>query len=303
MELLTPEPWADYDLIDTGGFEKLERFGAYIIRRPEPQAIWQKSLSEEAWLEKADARFDRLSEKQRIADGNEQGNWQKKANMPDQWQVSYHYKEMSLKFRLGLTGFKHVGIFPEQAVNWNFIYDTIKQTNEEQPSVLNLFAYTGGASLAACSAGAKVVHVDSVRQVIHWAKQNMELSGLNSIQWVVEDALKFVRRETRRNHRYTGIILDPPAYGRGPDGEKWIIEKDLDELLQLCSRLLLPNGFIIINVYSLGWSALILENLFRLHFSDFRHYIRYGELFLPDSFGNKLPLGSFLYLIKTNTTP
>lgn len=256
---LTPS-FGDYELIDTGDFEKLERFGQYVTRRPEPQAIWRRSLPEGEWRRMADAAF------LRDVRSDERGEWRLRPGMPPRWTVAYEYKDMALRMRLGLTSFKHVGIFPEQAANWNFIYDNCRALASGgtfpadisgaaaagsllpahdvavpsgagsgrdgysatgpgrcvTPRVLNLFAYTGGASLAACAAGADTTHVDSVKQVVTWARENMELSGLDGIRWIVEDALKFVQREVRRGNRYHGIILDPPAYGRGANGEKWI---------------------------------------------------------------------------------
>ena len=217
IKQLTPH-FPDYELIDTGEGEKLERFANFVVRRPEPQAIWRKSLGEAAWL-KADASFlrDQRSE--------ERGEWRMKPEMPSRWQMRFNYKGMHLTMRLALTSFKHVGIFPEQAANWEFIYDTIEElrgADIERPKVLNLFAYTGGATLAAKSAGADVTHVDSVKQVVTWSKENMEQSGLDGVRWIVEDAMKFVEREVRRGNRYNGIILDPPAYGRGANGEKWV---------------------------------------------------------------------------------
>ena len=231
QEQLTPD-FGDYELLDTGDFEKLERFGRYVTRRPEPQAIWRRSLAEEEWRRMADASF------RRDARSDERGEWRLAPGMPDRWVVEYAYKRMRLRMRLGLTSFKHVGIFPEQAANWNFIYDNCRAlagdgpTDGERvaavgsgvarggaPKVLNLFAYTGGATLAARAAGAEVTHVDSVRQVVTWSRENMELSGLEGVRWIVEDALKFVRREVRRGSLYRGIILDPPAYGRGAGGE------------------------------------------------------------------------------------
>ncbi|OWY21503.1 oxidoreductase [Sphingobacteriales bacterium UPWRP_1] len=295
MKLLTPAEWHDYELIDTGGFEKLERFGQFILRRPEPQALWQKSLPEPQWETLCHAHFTRQSTAATAnrPDGNEAGHWQLKPNMLQQWWVTYQYKQMHLKMRMGLTAFKHVGIFPEQTDNWNYIYDAVLQLPYEQPRVLNLFAYTGGASLAAKAAGADVVHVDAVKQVISWARENMEASGLAGIRWVVEDALKFTEKETRRNNQYHGIILDPPAYGRGPDGEKWLLEKQIDYLLHLCSRLLLPDGFLVMNLYSLGLSGLILENFCKLHFPHARQ-AEFVELYFPDHAQIKLPLGIFL---------
>ena len=213
--------------------------------------------------------------------------------MPDKWIFQYRTKELHLRTKLALSSFKHVGVFPEQATNWDFIARTLKQMPEEKPSVLNLFAYTGIASLAAKASGADVTHVDSVKQVISWSRENMDLSGLSNIRWVVEDALKFVQREVRRGKKYNGLILDPPAYGRGPDGEKWLLEESLNELLRLCAQLLKDkNFFFIINLYSLGFSALIVENLIKTHFgTEIKH--EFGELFIPDSLGKKLPVGVF----------
>lgn len=292
MELLKPQYWIDYELIDSGEYEKLERFGKYIVRRPEPQAVWRKSLSEQEWENRADATFKREKGKT-SQDGNDKGTWIQKKGMPDQWFINYQYKEMTLKFRLGLTSFKHVGIFPEQAENWNFIYDTIKEIDIEEPKVLNLFAYTGGASIAAKSAGADVTHVDSVRQVITWSRENMEASGLENIRWIVEDALKFCRREVKREKKYNGIILDPPAYGRGPDGERWILEENIAELMSLCSNLLEDkNSFVVLNLYSMGFSAVIAENLIKDYFLDVK-VCQFGELIVPELSEKNLPLSIY----------
>lgn len=167
MQLLEPNYWKEYELIDSGDYEKLERFGKYVLRRPEPQAVWRKSLPEREWHSLTDAYFKKEKTKS-STDGNDRGEWILKKGMPEQWFINYEYKEMRLSFRLGLTSFKHVGIFPEQASNWNFIYDTLCSLMVEEPKVLNLFAYTGGASIAAKSAGVDVTHVDSVKQVITW---------------------------------------------------------------------------------------------------------------------------------------
>lgn len=212
MQIIIPEFGKDYELIDSGAYTKLERFGEYILSRPEPQAVWLPALDSDQWEEMAHATFIRNKSEAHTAD---KGEWKCKKNMPDQWFVSYKKEELQLKMRLGLTSFKHVGIFPEQCDNWDYIYRAVTSHVLPKPKVLNLFAYTGGASLAAAAAGADVVHVDSVKQVINWTKQNMEASGLDSIRWVLEDALKFAAREAKRGNIYQGIILDPPAYGRG----------------------------------------------------------------------------------------
>ncbi|MFI3267903.1 MAG: class I SAM-dependent methyltransferase [Rikenellaceae bacterium] len=286
-QLITPSDWQDYELIDSGNFEKLERFGEFIIARPEPQALWQKSLSDKKWNEMSDAYF------RRDAKSEERGEWMLKPKMKEQWHVNYKYKGMSIKMRLGLTSFKHVGIFPEQAANWNFIYDSVKDQLAQgmDAKVLNLFAYTGGATLAAKSAGAEVTHVDSVKQVVSWTRENMELSSLSNIRWIVEDARKFVNKEVKRENKYTGIILDPPAYGRGADNEKWILEKDIYDLLVSCEKLLSKGGFLVFNLYSMGLSALLAKGLLEQIFGA--ENIEFGELFFVDSYKKTLPLGVF----------
>ena len=215
--------------------------------------------------------------------------------MPDRWIVAYDYKQMHLKMRLALTSFKHVGIFPEQAANWNFIYDRIEEQRAQgvAPKVLNLFAYTGGASLAARAAGADVTHVDSVKQVVTWSRENMEQSGLEGVRWIVEDALKFVRREVRRGNIYDGIILDPPAYGRGANGEKWILEENIGEMLECCATLLdKEHGFLVLNLYSMGLSALLARTALRQAFGNTGKEEQ-GELYFSDRSGKELPLGTF----------
>lgn len=274
-----------YTLIDTGDGEKLERFGEYTLRRPEPQAIWRKTLTEEQWAKSADASF------MRDGRSEERGEWRLKPNMPSRWVVSYDYKDMHLQMRLGLTSFKHVGIFPEQAANWNFIYDCCKELNK--PKVLNLFAYTGGATLAAKAAGADVTHVDSVKQVVTWSRENMETSSLNDIRWIVEDALKFVQREVRRGNRYSGIILDPPAYGRGANGEKWVLEENITQMLECCAELLeKKSAFLVLNLYSMGLSSTLARTAVRQCFGVPKKE-EYGELFFEDNAGKELPLGTY----------
>jgi len=293
MTELFSTPWRDYELIDSGGFEKLERYGKFILRRPEPQAVWPKRMLLSEWESLPDAWFKKAKGGNSF-DSNERGEWIRKPNMPDQWHVDYSCRQNGLKFRLGMTAFKHIGMFPEQASNWDFIYDSVKALDVEEPNVLNLFAYTGGATLAAAAAGAVVTHVDSVKPVVTWARENAEASGLLGIRWIVEDALKYVQREVRRGKHYNGIILDPPAYGRGPDGEKWILEDQITTLLEACAKLLDPvNGFVVLNLYSMGFSPIIAANLLSYYFHKAKGTIEYGELTVIDKSGMKLPLSVF----------
>ncbi len=286
ITLLTPENWSDYELIDCGDFEKLERFGKYITARPEPQSIWHKSLKPEEWQEMAGAYFEKTK------GSEDKGQWHCKPQMPDSWWVNYRSKRLNLDMRLGLTSFKHVGLFPEQAANWEFIADCVHRIGGV-PKVLNLFAYTGGATLAAKAAGAEVTHVDSVKQVVTWARENMERSQLADVRWMVDDVSTFVKREVRRGKLYNGIILDPPAYGRGPKGEKWILETDLTPLMENCAKLLDPeNGFVVLNLYSMGLSPLLGRTLIRQLFPKFKKE-ELGELCFKDRFGKVLPLGEF----------
>ena len=288
IQAFTPQGFADYELIDSGGFLKLERFGQFITIRPEPQAVWDSSLTMPEWEKMAHVRFEPKS--------SSSGNWLKlKKNMPDQWQIKYAIQSIESKeiaFRLGLTSFKHVGIFPEQAVNWEYIADSVSRMPIQPVRFLNLFAYTGGASLAARAAGAETLHLDSIKQVVNWANENQQLSGLKDIRWVVEDALKFARREVKRGNKYNGIILDPPAFGHGPNGEKWKLEDQINEMVKLVLELLDDQyHFLILNAYSLGFSSLILENL--LQSGDKKRKVEIGELYLEDRFSKRLPLGAF----------
>lgn len=314
--------WKDYELLDSGRGEKLERFGQVVMCRPEPKALWDKSMTDAEWRRLAHFAF-RLSGKNAGSGAIEdRGTWERLKKADDQWYIRYS-SGPNFRLRLGLTAFKHVGVFPEQAPNWEFIYQQVKRL-EGTPKVLNLFAYTGGASLAAKAAGADVTHLDSVRQVVTWARGNMEASGLDGIRWIVEDAMKFVQRETRRGNLYDGIILDPPAYGHGPDGEKWKLDESLFGLLQNVSKILKPkDSFMVLNLYSNGYSAALGETLVREAFaldsagnrqvrlaatthqpaqrmpaagaeSDYR--LTSGELALNDKFGKVLPLSIYVRL-------
>lgn len=291
MELLSPLHWKDYELVDSGDFEKLERFGTHVLIRPEPQAIWKKKLPAEEWHRRATARFVRDSSKSRIRTGDNDG-WKFNKKVAENWWINYKYQDLSIKLKLGFTSFGHVGVFPEQANNWDYIAETI-QGWKKPSTVLNLFAYTGGASLIAKAAGADVTHVDSVKNMITWGKENEQGSGLNHIRWVIEDALKYVKREVKRGKTYNGIILDPPAYGRGPDGEKWVLEEGLAEIVEQCSLLLdKEQHFLVLNLYSMGLSAVVSANLAESFFKPTD--LQFGEFFLNSSTQQKLPLGTFM---------
>lgn len=286
ISLLTPTHWKDYELLDCGDFEKLERFGNLILSRPEPQAVWKKTLSDDDWKKQTHIKF-----KGRSATS---GEWIKSsAHLPDRWNVEYKNDEVTINLRLGLTSFKHVGVFPEQAVNWDYISSSIKKFKTSSPKVLNLFAYTGAASLIAKAAGADTTHVDSIKQVVNWANENQELSNLKDVRWVVEDALKFVKRELKRGKKYNGIILDPPAFGHGPNGEKWKLEDHIQEMMRDVVQLLdEEEHFLILNTYSLGFSSVIVENLIKTSFPQVQN-LETGELYLQATSGIKLPLGVF----------
>ena len=312
MTIETPGKfWQDYELIDSGNFEKLERFGQYYLARPEPKALWNKTLKDSEWNKLTHTRF-KTGAGFGKAGKEDSGTWERLKKMNDQWVIKYNGSPQGLDFRLrlGLTSFKHVGVFPEQSSNWEYIYrqtkalvENAERNNLPKPKVLNLFAYTGAASLAAKAAGADVTHLDSVRQVVTWARENMELSRLDNVRWIVEDALKFARREARRGNKYQGIILDPPAYGHGPDGEKWKLDECLYEMLGCVSQILAPtNSFMVLNLYSNGYSAVLGETVVKQAFkldhgtdkikTDYE--IECGELVLQDSFGKNLPLSIFV---------
>ena len=304
----------DYELIDCGGCEKLERFGPYCMIRPEPKAIWNKTLPESEWARMAHTRFLPGAGFGK-AGKEDSGTWTRLRQMEDQWVIRYGGPGgpggPSFRLRLGLTSFKHVGVFPEQADNWEYIYRhtsaLVAQAaaqNQPKPRVLNLFAYTGAASLAAKAAGADVTHLDSVRQVVTWAHQNQDLSGLDGIRWVVEDAMKFARREARRGNVYQGIILDPPAYGHGPDGEKWKLDECLNEMMSCVAAILAPrDSFLVLNLYSNGFSPLLGETVVRQAFGlpyategEVPFQLESGELALHDLSGKALPLSIYVRL-------
>ena len=296
LNLLFPNNFSDYELLDCGNFEKLERFGKYVTRRPEPKAVWSPSMPEAEWRKLAHAAF--VHERGERSNPDERGTWSLKSGTPDRWLVSYRHSGLDIKLRLGLTSFKHLGVFPEQASNWDFIFSAAKNFKKRDAKVLNLFAYTGGASLAARAAGADVTHLDAIKQTVTWANENQQVSGLDGIRWLVDDALKYVQRQVRRGTKFSGIILDPPAYGRGPDGERWLLGEGILELLCGVEKMLEPrDSFLVLNLYALGFSSVVCDTLVRSVFGDTKQR-ESGELAVEDSFGKKLPLSVFTRLVR-----
>lgn len=283
ISTLVPEDWADYELMDTGEGEKLERFGQFVVSRPDPRAIWPKE-NPELW-KNADANFLQIGEEER---------WKFRNSPPSPWNISYN----NLRFALKATDFKHVGIFPEQAANWEWLSKVISKqlsaNNLRGAKVLNLFGYTGAATLACARAGAQVTHVDSSRPAMMWAGENADLSRIDrkSIRWIQEDAAKFVKREARRESKYDGIIMDPPRFGRGASGEVWKIEKDLAPLIADCTNIISEMPiFFLLNAYTADLSSQAIANLMKAYFPE--KEIENGELGLKEtgSRGFVMPAG------------
>jgi len=276
--------WKDYECISAGNGEKLERWGNIVLRRPDPQAMWP--IEQQGLWNNPDAFYHRSSK------GG--GYWDFNKKLPESWIVTYK----NLKFKVKPTDFKHTGLFPEQAVNWDFSMQKIKNANRPI-KVLNLFAYTGGATMAASLAGAEeVVHVDASKGMIEWAKENMQLCGLqdHKIRFIVDDCLKFVEREARRGHTYDVIIMDPPSYGRGPNGEVWKFEQNLDILIQACMKILSDKPlFFLINAYTTGISSTVLYNILKTTLEPlYKGKIEAGEIGLPiRENGLMLPCGIY----------
>lgn len=275
ITVLATKGWKDYRLLDSGEGMRLEQFGKYRIAKPDPQAIWKQSLERAMW-EKADATFYQEGKKDR---------WVRQPQLPSKWILSYH----DLSFYARLTPFKHTGIFPEQSLNWDFIQKHLQKRKEKapsyQPHVLNLFAYTGIASLVAAKAGAKVTHVDASKPSVAWARENQEASNLSDkpIRWILDDAVKFLQREVRRGVRYDGIIMDPPVYGHGPSGERWDFTKDFPRLVSLCQQVLSQNPlFLVVNAYAISASSLMLENVLADYLRGFSGTLSSGELLLEE---------------------
>ena len=263
--------WKDYEIIDMANGEKLERWGKVILQRPDPQIIWNEKTFPNKWKE-INAKY--------IRSQTGGGNWEYKKQVPKSWKIKYK----NLTFLVKPMGFKHTGLFPEQAVNWDWMIDKIQKANREI-KVLNLFAYTGGASVACSYAGASVCHVDSSKGMVSWAKENMEASNLqnNPIRYIVDDVIKFVNREIRRGNKYDAIIMDPPSYGRGANGEVWRFEDNLSELIKLCSQVLSDKPlFFLINSYTTGISSQVLANILNINISKkYRGKVTNGEIGLP----------------------
>ena len=279
------DKWKDYELLDTSNGERLEKWGKYTLIRPDPQIIWSTPKDHPMWKH-ADARYVRSSQ------GG--GHWEYRRELPEFWKINYK----DLTFKISPTGFKHTGLFPEQAVNWDMMREKIKAAKAEgrEVRVLNLFAYTGGATVAAASAGASVCHVDAAKGMVHWARENAELSSLNEkpIRWIVDDCKKFVEREIRRGSKYDAVILDPPSYGRGPGGEVWKLEEHVYELVSLVSEVLTDDPlFVLLNSYTTGLSASTMAYVLGSAMKKFGGKVEAEEIGLPvTQSGMALPCGS-----------
>ena len=276
--------WKDYEILDMANGEKLERWGNIFLVRPDPQIIWKEKTFKEKW-KNLDAKY--------IRSNKGGGHWENVNSVPENWQVKYK----DLTFNIKQMGFKHSGLFPEQAVNWDYMIDKIKKSNRKI-KVLNLFAYTGGATVACAYAGADVVHVDSSKGMVAWAKENIASSNLTDryVRFIVDDVIKFVKREIRRGNKYDAIVMDPPSFGRGANGEVWNIEESLYELVELCVQVLSDNPlFFLINSYTTGLSPKVLENVLLLTVNKkVNGKITSGEIGLPMTDSNLvLPCGIY----------
>ncbi|MDC7222147.1 MAG: class I SAM-dependent methyltransferase [Spirochaetales bacterium] len=280
MKNLTAPPWKEYEILDSGNGKKLERFGTVTLIRPEGAALWKPALPEREWQNRADGEF--------IETKPGEGKWRTRESFPEEWYLTYPLDDKSLSFRLRQTRFKHVGVFPEQTVNWNHLY----QNCHKDEKVLNLFAHTGGASLAAALAGAEVTHVDSVYSMVGWAKENGKKTDVENIRWICEDSMTFVEKEIKRGRSYKRIIMDPPSYGFSKKGGQWKIERDLEPLLKK-SALLAEKGEITLNCYSKRMEENRLTPLLKKLFPASR--ISMEKLVLPDGQGREINCG---YLVR-----
>lgn len=292
--ILITESSSEYELIDSGEGEKLERFGKFVLSRPDPQALWNKNLSSDEW-KKADGHFSRDEAK---------GSWSLKKDMPDRWDIDFG----GLRFWIRPGAFKHTGLFPEQSVNWDWLRGIISTNTVENKDfeVLNLFGYTGGATLACAQAGAKVVHIDGSKAAIASARENAEISGLDKkpIRWILDDARAFVKREIKRERKYDGIIMDPPAFGHGPDNELWKIEENFIPLFEDCLKILKDKpSFFLINGYSAGYSATAYENNLLCLVDKFGGKIETGELAIAEARPTRRDLQGETYKVRPRILP
>ncbi len=278
INLHVAEGWKDYELLDSGNGQKLEKWGNILTIRPDPRAIWQKT--DKSFWDSAEGVFS-------------DNGWKFETSVPLTWQIAYK----NIRFVLKPTEFKHTGVFPEQAVNWNWIQDKLKN-HKTDIKILNLFAYTGGATIAAASTfGVHVTHVDASRPAMMWASENAKLSRISPdrIRWIQDDCLKFVKREIKRGMKYDGIIMDPPPYGRGPEGEKWTLQEQLNELVKMSRDLMEEKPcFFILSMYAVGLSSTVGMNVVKTHFPDAS--VDHGEFYLKSKQGRDLPMGTFVRL-------
>lgn len=286
--ILIENGWQNYVLLDSGNGRKLEQFGKVRVSRPEPQALWEQSLPDSEWA-KVDAVFTNASEKE----DDDKGSWQQKGKLPETWPVEVEGATMLCR----LMTYRHMGLFPEQRPHWSWFKKIIENTSKKPFKILNLFGYTGAASLIAAAAGAEVTHVDASKKAIQWSRENQEASGLteSKIRWICDDAAKFVAREGRRGNTYDGILLDPPRYGRGPDGEVWKFETDVGPLLSACADLLAEDAkFMILTAYTMRLSSLTLDHMMKDALKGRAGKTDHGELLLADKAG-KRPLATSMF--------
>jgi len=275
--ILITEKTKDYELLDSGNGAKLERYGDIVFNRPDPEALWKPFLDKDEWL-KADAIFKRNDNK---------SSWKLNKNVPEKWNISFG----DLNFYIKPTSFKHTGLFPEQLSNWIWMADKISKSKNKQIKVLNLFGYTGGASLACAKVGAEVVHVDGSKMAVIWARENAQISNLENapIRWIVDDVISFLKREVKRGNKYDGIVMDPPVFGHGPKKELWKIEENFLELMDLCKLVLSTDPlFVLINGYTAGYSPIVYENNLKDLMEKYEGQIEIGELTIRESSRDRL---------------
>lgn len=287
MEIKLHNLWDDYELIDCGNFRKLERFGNYTLIRPEITANNASKLSSAEWVKIADAEF--------IEVGKNSGSWNIYKNIPETWNITYNNAPIYIKSELSLTNSKHIGVFPEQVINWNFIKEISNYFNNYQ--LLNLFAYTGLSSVASSFFAEKVTHIDSIKKIVNWAKQNVDLSQRDNIRLITEDAQKFVAREIKRNNKYTGIILDPPPIGMGANNEKWILYDMLEGLLINISKIMTEKSFVIMNLYSHSIADKFIHKIILTYFSKYK-IEKCEKVFGLSNYGNSIDHGYFVRLVR-----